>query len=88
LFCFGFGFGFLGVCTCATRTSHLPRAPPPANTRARAITCEIREASSPTMRDHFGCIFKATEDYTTGVSWAFYNQRQRCRELKNPTSCV
>jgi hypothetical protein len=36
------------------------------------ITREIREASSPTMRGHFGCIFKATEEYTTGVWWAFY----------------
>ena len=36
------------------------------------ITHEIREASSPTMRGHFGCIFKDTEEYTTGVWWAFY----------------
>ena len=36
------------------------------------ITREIREASSPTMRGHFGCIFKGTEEYTTGVWWAFY----------------
>ena len=38
----------------------------------RQITREIREASSPTMRGHFGCIFKGTEEYTTGVWWAFY----------------
>jgi hypothetical protein len=24
------------------------------------------------MRGHVGCIFKATEGYTTGVWWAFY----------------
>ena len=33
----------------------------------RLITREIRQASSPTMRGHFGCIFKDTEEYTTGV---------------------
>ena len=32
-----------------------------------AITREIRQASSPTMRGHFGCILKANGDYTTGV---------------------
>jgi hypothetical protein len=31
------------------------------------ITREIRQASTPTMRGHFGCISKATGDYTTGV---------------------
>jgi hypothetical protein len=36
------------------------------------ITREIRQASSPTMRGHFGCIFKDTEEYTTEVWWAFY----------------
>jgi hypothetical protein len=36
------------------------------------ITREIRQASSPTMRGHFGCIFKATGKYTTGVWWAFF----------------
>jgi hypothetical protein len=36
------------------------------------INREIRQASSPTMRGHFGCIFKATEEYTTRVWWAFY----------------
>jgi hypothetical protein len=36
------------------------------------ITREIREASSPTMHGHFGCIFKATEEYTTRVWCAFY----------------
>ena len=24
------------------------------------------------MRGHFGCIFKGTEEYTTGVWWTFY----------------
>jgi hypothetical protein len=45
----------------------------------RVITREIREASSPmhTMRGHFGCIFKDTEEYTThngslvGVLYAY-----------------
>ena len=36
------------------------------------ITREIRQASSPTMRGHFGCIFKDIEEYTMGVWWAFY----------------
>ena len=36
------------------------------------ITREIRQASSPTMRGHFDCIFKDTEEHTTGVWWAFY----------------
>ena len=36
------------------------------------ITRKIREGSSPTMRGHFRCIFKATAEYRTGVWWAFY----------------
>jgi hypothetical protein len=31
-----------------------------------------RPVFSHTMRGHFGCIFKDTEEYTTGVWWAFY----------------
>jgi hypothetical protein len=34
------------------------------NTKAK-ITREIRQASSPTMRGHFGYIFKAIRQYTT-----------------------
>jgi hypothetical protein len=30
-----------------------------------AITRGINPASGPTMRRHFGCIFKATAEYTT-----------------------
>jgi hypothetical protein len=39
---------------------------------SRPITREIRQASGHTMRGHFGCIFKDTEEYTTGVWWSFY----------------
>jgi hypothetical protein len=41
------------------------------------ITREIRLGSTRvaihcTVRGHFGCTFKATAEYTTGVWWAFY----------------
>jgi hypothetical protein len=37
------------------------------------ITREIMQAGHcPTMRGYFGCIFKATQEYTTRVWLAFY----------------
>jgi hypothetical protein len=36
------------------------------------ISREISQASASTVRAHFGCIFKATVDCTTGVWCVFY----------------
>ena len=51
-------------------SSHWPNVE--AGEKGKEITREIREASSPNMRGHFGCIFKATKEYTTGVWWTVY----------------
>jgi hypothetical protein len=61
---------FLKITFCFEKVH--PKHKAPVAMATHLITREIKEASSPTMRGHFGCIFKATEEYTTGVWWAFY----------------
>jgi hypothetical protein len=60
------------VRAATTDTDREAEAAEEKSRSADTITREIRQASSPTMRGHFGCIFKDTEGHSTEVWWAFY----------------